>query len=268
MAIQMESPTLQLLDEEGFAVLEEFVSQDDINEFESDLSKLCAGQFAQKSFSPTSKDPLIDLFNLGGKYRKVLYGALQNLRITTKIQSKILRFIEEDEILDKLGFQAPMVWSALKCALPYETQYDNPVHQDVYSMISHRAIRFWIPLRAVDSFYGSMRAWPQSHKEGYVPHDDLSNPTYPAVPSRYYDQYTVAEPFDLPAGDAVLFDPLLFHESVKNVSNRVRFICIVDVQDSALLPDFNNSEDDIVKMIALNEQRKVNRAKDAVVKLS
>ena len=71
-----------------------------------------------------------------------------------------------------------------------------------------KAYRMWIPLRPSSEELGTMCAYPGSHRQGPVPHD-LSDPLTPKIdPERYRDCEKVV--FELPAGDGVLIDPLLF----------------------------------------------------------
>jgi hypothetical protein len=163
-------------------------------------------------------------------------------------------FLENQGVLEKLGFILPRAINGIFIGLPGESQHDNPMHQDIYNRLSYRGMRFWIPLRKVDSTYGSMRIWAGSHVNGFIPPKDYSNSYYPKI------QKEKCEPFEeilleMEPGPAVIFDPMLFHESVKNVSDKIKFVASIDIQDIGALPNFDDPEDIISKMQKVTKER-------------
>jgi len=59
----------------------------------------------------------------------------------------------------------------------------------------------------------------------------------------------------------LMFDPMLVHQSVKNVSDKIKFVASIDIQDIGALPDFDDPEDDIIKMEKVTKRRTSAREK-------
>lgn len=97
-----------------------------------------------------------------------------------------------------------------------------PWHQDqgLWSQWMPESITCWIALSEVTPANGCLQFVPGSHGEGIIPHVPAEN-THPRVPDSKFDEdeleFAVMEP-----GDAVLFDPLVVHQSGANETDRRR----------------------------------------------
>ena len=131
------------------------------------------------------------------------------------------------------------------------------MHQDYGTMRSHKAWRMWIPLRAVNEEYGTMKIVLGSHKLGVVPHD-LSDPNYPVV-NEYVYQGLPTHTLDLPAGSGVIFNPLTLHTSIPNRSNRMKYILLIQIQDHSAMVDPDDADDDMAILIRTTEAREIAR---------
>ena len=246
---------------EGYVVIEDFLEDFEIVEFESNLSDICKIQFSKLGLTQLTNDPLISLFNRGGDYRKKLYESIQQLVVFEKLKIKLFDLLDKNGTLTQLDFKAPILRSGVFISLPNEEFLDNPVHQDIYDFVSTKFLRFWIPLRKVNDFNGSMRVWPKSHLNGFVPPDNYSDLTYPTFKNKHYrdlpSTFFVTDP-----GPCIMFNPLIFHSTVSNKSNAVRFSLSVDILDLTGLGDFNDSNSEFSKMFEITKNRKFQRSSD------
>jgi len=250
---------LKKYDSDGYIIIKDFLNESELNEFELNISNFTDAQISKLGISKSSNDPLIDLFNRGGDYRKKLYDAIQELVIFEKIKIRLYDDLDKSGVLSKLDFKVPILRSGLFVSLPNEEFLDNPVHQDIYSFISTKFLRFWIPLRKVDNFHGSMRVWPKSHKNGFIPPDDYTNLTYPTFKKKNYEHLSNIL-IDSEPGPCVMFNPMLFHSTVSNFSNIVRFSLSIDIIDLAEFGDFNDVDGEFSKMTEISKNRKTKRS--------
>ena len=97
-----------------------------------------------------------------------------------------------------------------------------PWHQDqaLWSQWMPESVTCWVALSEVTPENGCLQFVPGSHERGIVPHVPAED-THPHVPDSEIDEddieYAVMDP-----GDAVLFDPLVFHQSGANDTDRRR----------------------------------------------
>lgn len=221
------------LERDGFTVLRGLIAPDDLARFEQQIAALTASQLAALDLSPRHDDPFIDLFSTGGAYTSRLYQLLERLAILQDISVRIGGTLREMGFFDWSHMSVPLVWPDIRADLPGKTDLLLPVHQDFGSMQCQNAYRLWIPLRHSNAETGTMCVYPGTHRQGPVEHD-LSDPLKPKVdPSRYNEAEKIV--FDLPAGDGVLIDPLLFHASVPNQSRRTKFTLMIQLQDLATM---------------------------------
>ena len=76
----------------GFFIINNFVKAKYIDDFESSLIKICDEQILSRNILQTNHEPLIDLFKIGGEYRKNLYKGLQQIEILHNITNLIHKF--------------------------------------------------------------------------------------------------------------------------------------------------------------------------------
>lgn len=235
MTVAIAERNYHELAEQGFTVLAGVIGEDDLHRFEDQIAALVAAQLAERGLQPRHSDPFIDLFAVGGAYTDRLYKLLERLLVLQRMNVRIADGFERAGFFDRLGLQVPIVWPDIRADIPSDATRLLPVHQDYRSMQCARAYRLWIPLRPSNEELGSMCVFPGTHRQGPVPHE-LSDPRAPHIaPARYRECERVV--FDLPAGDAVLLDPLLFHASVPNRSWRTKFTLMIQMQDLATMID-------------------------------
>jgi hypothetical protein len=231
--------TFAELQRDGYTVLRGLVAQNDLARFEQQIATLTHAQLTALNLTPRHGDPFIDLFSIGGAYTSRLYQLLERLAILQELSVGISSKLKGMGFFEWSCMEVPLVWPDIRADLPGKTDLLLPVHQDFGSMHCQNAYRLWIPLRPSNAETGTMCVYPGTHKQGPVEHD-LSDPLKPKVDADRYDE-SAKLVFDLPAGDGVLIDPLLFHASVPNQSGRTKFTLMIQVQD---LTTIINPEDE------------------------
>ena len=247
------------LDEDGYVILKGVLSKEDLQAFEDEIARLTAVQLEERGIKSSGDvEPLIKLFKIGGKYRHVLYTMLQYLSAINRIKRKVLDLVEPGSVLSPLGFRVPVATNALRIDLPNETEFSEPVHQD-YSCYAPPAFHAWVPLRRVDDHFGSMRVWPGTHKHGFVEHN-LENPRRPFLEQKNLEGLP-NKVVEAEGGDVVLFNVFLFHSSVPNRSNRIKFNGSFLLQDFASLQDPEDPKSSVWKMVQMTTTRQTKIAR-------
>jgi hypothetical protein len=244
---------LDKLENDGFVLLKGVLPRRAIDAFEDEIARLTAAQLAKRGVTPSGEvEPLIELFRLGGKFRHVLYTAMQYLSALTEVKARIIELSAPGGLLEPLGFKVPIATSALRVDLPNEVHFTEPVHQD-YSSYAPPAFHCWVSFRRADEHFGSVRVWPGTHKRGFVPHN-VDNPRRPFVEPRHYEGLPSAV-VETEPGDILFFNAFLFHASVPNRSNRIKFTGGFIMQDLARIEDPEDPTSPIWPMLEMTRKR-------------
>ena len=221
------------LDEHGFTVLHGLVTAAGLAEFEHVVGEFCDAEIGRRAIRRQHADPFADVMLADEEYRRYLFPLLRRFYIVERISAEIgLRFAESG-FLTRRGYRAPLIWPYFRADLPHESAYQLSFHQDVISTESSRAWRIWLPMRDVDRHYGSMELVAGSHKRGWFDHSHDESHQVAIDEASIPDDRRVC--IEVAAGDAVLFHPCIVHRSVPNLSNRVKFVILVQIQDGAEL---------------------------------
>ncbi len=98
-----------------------------------------------------------------------------------------------------------------------------PAHQDVsYNRHLGHFCVVWMPLTEIDAASGGIRVYPASHKRGELPNGHVGSFTrqwHPAIETMGMERVELQP---LSPGDIVVLDDHVVHESLPNVSKRVR----------------------------------------------
>ncbi len=226
---------------DGFATLKDMVPADGLAAFEAEIGSI-SDHFAEKYGIPKDRDAgLIEVFRRGGNLRKVLYGTIQGLPSVRTLTDSAVDRLKASGLLEEREIALPSILKNLRVDLPDEEQYLLPMHQDYAGMRSHNAVRLWLPLRDVDAEAGTMYIVRGSHEHGYLPHD-LSNPGNPYVRDSDFDP-EMRELVELSAGSGIFFDMFLLHQSVPNISKRIKFVLVLTIQDLLQIADPDDRDD-------------------------
>jgi len=223
------------LHSDGFITIGGLLDQSELERFEDTIATLVCAHTKSKGIQPVHVDPFEDIFCVGGAYTGRLYELMERLNILQQITARVSAYLEKAGFFDWAKIDVPLVWPDIRADLRSDQARSLPVHQDFGSMKCKKAWRLWIPLRPSNEQLGSMRAYPGTHKMGVVSHN-VSDPLRPRIDQELYAGVDDVV-FDLPAGDAVLIDPLLFHASVPNASETTKFTLMIQIQDLASMID-------------------------------
>ena len=163
------------------------------------------------------------------------------------------------DVYKTLGFISPAIKNGLIVSLPKERKYDNPLHQDIYNFHSERFIKIWAPLTEVNLENGSMKVFKGSHKKGFVEPSFSGLDYYPQISKNNIDGMNF-EIFKFKPGPIVIFNPLVMHMSVPNVSKKSRFVIGCDIQDVSGIPN-KSKNSKITLMKEISNKRKEKRKK-------
>ena len=221
------------LEEHGFIQLPALASKPDLEEFERVVAAFCSAQIAARGIKQRHADPFVDVMLADEEYRRHLFPLLPRFHVVERITADVGTRLVQSGFLGRENFHAPLIWPYFRADLPNEEDYLLPFHQDIYSTVSAKAWRIWLPMRRVDRHYGSMEVVVGSHKLGTVPHTEGVRPEAQIAETAIAKQQPVC--LELPAGDGVLFHPNLVHRSVMNRSDRVKFVILIQIQDAMAL---------------------------------
>ena len=221
------------LEEHGFTLLPALASKADLEEFERVIGEFCGAQIAARGIKQRHADPFIDVMLADEEYWRHLFPLLPRFQVVERITADVGTRLVRSGFLGRENFRAPLIWPYFRADLPNEEDYLLPFHQDIYSTVSAKAWRIWLPMRRVDQHHGSMEVVAGSHKLGAVPHSAGARPEAQVAETALPEQQRVC--LELPAGDGVLFHPNLVHRSVMNRSDRVKFVILIQIQDATSL---------------------------------
>tara|TARA_R110001599_G_scaffold353742_1_gene596024 strand:+ start:6426 stop:7214 length:789 start_codon:yes stop_codon:yes gene_type:complete len=251
------SPNIDELNANGYSIIDGLLTQSALDRFELTMQELTSELIKRRQIKALSDDPMIDLLNVGGEYREILFLQLKYLQVVQSISAEIGDKLHQAHFYDEMAMRVPLVWPTLRADPPNEETYLLPMHQDYGSIRSHRAFRMWIPLRDVSEEYGSMKVVVGSHKLG-IAHHDLSNPYHPVVDESVYEGLSI-HTLDLPAGSGVIFNPLTLHASIPNRSNRMKYILLIQIQDHSAMVDPDDADDEMAALIRTAQTREAAR---------
>lgn len=242
-----------LLERDGFVLMPGLAGSDQRERFEREVGAISAS-LARNAGSGAGGDAgLIEVFRRGGDFRSVVYSMLQGLRSLRRITAEAVQRLEEAGLLQQRGIAEPSVLTNLRVDLPRETDFALPMHQDYAGMRSPNAIRVWLPLRPVGPDTGSMTVIRESHLSGPLEHN-RDDPKKPVVLPSAYDE-SQAVPIEAAAGTGVVFDMLLLHESILNMSDSIKFVLVITIQDMLTLVDPDDPDDKVGAFFHIAEQR-------------
>lgn len=249
----MKFVDMNQMNDQGYCLLKGIIPQDLIEEFETEIETFTDRQLEIRKIDRIpGEEPLITLFKIGGRYRKMLFTMLQTLTALTRIKAHLFNEYRPGGALEPLGFELPVSTIGLRVDIPGESQFEEPWHQD-YSSSCLRSFHAWVPIRNVDSHFGSVRVVPTSHKDGFVPHD-LSNPRHPVLPPKVYEDRE-SMVVEAGPGDVLIFNSLMYHRSETNHSDRIKFIIGYMMQDLACMQDPDDETSPMWEMFEMTRRR-------------
>lgn len=249
----MDSPnTIEVLDRDGFAVLDRCVPEDLLRAFEQEVGEFSRASGRRIGIEEDGDAGLLGIFRRGGHYRSICYQMIQGLPALRRIGNHLTESPAIGALLQHYRFELPAFSQSMRVDIPDEPDFLLPAHQDYASTRSHKALRLWIPLRDASENSGTMAVYPGTHRSGVLDHS-AGDARYPAVPDA-----EIASPpklIEAAAGTGILFDMLLVHKSVANRAERIKYTLTFTIQDLAALADPDDKDDPVGRYFHLHRAR-------------
>jgi hypothetical protein len=232
-----------VLDRDGFTLVDDVVSKADIDEFESSIAAFSADYLSRRGETSDADDPFVEILVRDQEWRETLFPLLKNLRVLQRISSDVAASLDTSDAFEVWGFRVPLAWPSFRADPPAEGKYLLPMHQDYGSTRCHRAFRMWIPLRDANEDNGTIDVVPGSHRLGPLEYD-VSDPEFPHVPDADWEHLGTHR-IVAPAGTGVLIDPLLVHRSVMARRPRMKYVLLMNLQDLTTIMDPSDESDEL-----------------------
>ena len=216
----------KLLSEDGYVILRDFFTKDQIYNLIDSAKKIFEIQFKERNYSGEFKENMIRLFNEDENVfincGKIIQQGLIDL-YQISVDPKLIKELKD------LGIEFPNL-----CTRPVlffnhpklakeEVYYKTPVHQDWPSMQSSSdSLVVWVPLVDVNEKNGSILIYPGSHKYG-----DLSNSVeggFAKIDGFDSSGFSEIQP-ELEVGDIAIFSTFLVHKSGDILDDSIRWSC-------------------------------------------
>ncbi len=205
----------------GYIIIKNFLSKKQLNNIKNEIKAISINQikkFNYKIKEKNLKDTLLIAMKKNPELRKGIYNLLRYAFTIRQIQSdkKIL------DVIKKIGFKVPLFTDipSLRIDFSDEEKFLRGPHQDVGSVISKNCVTVWIPITKVNESTGSIALYETTHKKKLrkqilVKRNQLANNEV----SLSGIKKDLRKVLNLEAGDLVIFDSFIVHESVKSKLN-------------------------------------------------
>lgn len=246
----METSTYNLSEDQlsdfknlGYAYLKDYVSDGFLDSMRGMISQWSAAYAAEFGFGvlPTSSSPEQFDDALLGLRSKSVEGAGRVYDAIKKMPPFMQWAVDQrhvDLTRQLLGSENVGVASrgwGMRIDYPLDTKHVTQLHQDIVSQLcGPRGVVIWAPLRDVTADMGPVVMYPGSHVEGVFPVKALGNASQDFV-IRDEDELRSRFPAIAPevkAGDAVVIDFMILHESGRNISSRPRWSMLTRMFDA------------------------------------
>ncbi|XP_042542073.1 phytanoyl-CoA dioxygenase, peroxisomal isoform X1 [Dipodomys spectabilis] len=217
----------QFYEENGFLVIKNLVSDEDIQRFRDEFEKICRKEVKQDGLI-VMKDVSISKLQLG-----------LSEKVVTKIQDfqedpELFRYCTLPQILKYVEcFTGPniMAMHTMLINKPPDTGKKtsrHPLHQDLHYFPfrpSNHIVCAWTAMEHIDRNNGCLVVLPGTHKGSLKPHDYPKweggvNKMYHGIQD--YDENSARVHLVMEKGDTVFFHPLLIHGSGRNKTQGFR----------------------------------------------
>jgi len=146
------------------------------------------------------------------------------------------------DVMGRAVYRTPLVRG------PFQIRIDDksndrilPMHQEL-EQISLLTLNIWLPLVPISEGSGGLRVIPGSHTRGPVRHLPASGDiNYASLPPESWDGEDTID-LEMNAGDALLFHPFLFHASLPNRKDRVRWVAVARFNELGTMPYLRDAD--------------------------
>ena len=217
--------------EKGYIVIKKFLNKSQLNNIKKEIKDIAINQIKKFKYKVSNKD-LKNILHFAMKknsnLRKEIYNLLRYSFRIRQLQSDI-RILK---VLKEIGLKIPLYTDipSLRVDFSDEEKFLRGPHQDVGSVISKNCATIWLPLTDVDKTFGSIAIYETTHKKKlrkqiFINKNQLINNE---VSLNGVDK-KLRKVMKLNAGDLMIFDSFIIHESVKsqlknNLKLNIQFI--------------------------------------------
>jgi ectoine hydroxylase-related dioxygenase (phytanoyl-CoA dioxygenase family) len=210
----------------GFVVIKNVISKTLIKNFEKDIKTTYLHLNKKKKYK---KENFASFFKSYPR-RKELYKLMQNMSIVKEILGHVDKIFGKSNVYKKLKFKIPSYNTSLIMSVPKEEMFVLPPHQDHGDFYSKNIFKIWLPMTQVDEKFGSFKLYTGSHKKGLYDHEFITKSHTAEVKRKYLLKYKTKIIKSKP-GTLIIFNPMIVHQSIKNISKQMRFIITSQFQN-------------------------------------
>lgn len=235
----LTSSQIDLFNQNGFIILDNFFSSEELKNFENILEYLIRRDLKKvldidPDFSITDYDNSI--FNNGLiKLEEINHQYIADIYDTISQVPEFLRLITKKETTEyinqllKRNLKKPLYTFTCRCRIdpPNDDRRKTKWHQEVfYTIPKSNFLQTWAPLvNDADVNNGTLQVCVGSHKEGIAKQSwDMekggANPF--VIDENVVEKYKIMD-VEIKKGQFMIFNSRLFHRSGNNLSNKVRY---------------------------------------------
>ena len=247
----MEAFTYRLTEEQlsdfktlGYAYLENYVSKSFLDSLRATISEWSAAYAAEFGFGTLATSSSPDQFDdalltlrkkdVAGAGR--VYDAIKKMPLFMQWACDQRHVELARQFLDTENVGVASRGWGMRIDYPHDTKHKTQLHQDIVSQLcGPRGVVIWSPLRDVTSDMGPVVLYPGSHLHGIFPIEARGAASQDFVirdETALQSRFPAIAP-EVKAGDAVVIDFMLLHESGFNASSNPRWSMLTRMFDAA-----------------------------------
>ena len=247
----MDASTYTLTEEQladfktlGYAYLTNYVSKSFLDSLRVTISEWSAAYAAEFGFGdlPTSSSPehfddallALRAADIGGAGR--VYDAIKKMPLFMQWASDQRHVDLTRQLLDTGNVGVASRGWGMRIDYPHDTKHKTQLHQDIVSQLcGPRGVVIWSPLRDITSDMGPVVLYPRSHLQGVFPVEARGASSQDFVirnQGQLKSRFPAIAP-EVKAGDAVVIDFMLLHESGFNASSCPRWSMLTRMFDAS-----------------------------------
>lgn len=240
---------LKALEDSGYVVIKNFLSDEDLSPLLSELKNLVLAfgiTYEQLNSFKTIDEAFVEVIRKDKRLKPFLYDRLQQIPQLLKLPSTDKVFSLSKLILNTncIG-----VWPRIQIRLDLAEDSENLIewHTDYsYNRGTSSSYTFWLPLVPIDKAMGPIKMVPSSHKAEYNFITNTNGRKHSlTLEDEEIKKLDTIQIDQFQAGDLVLFHSKFLHSGMINtVKNRARLVCVFRMQNLNALEIFSGETND------------------------
>lgn len=228
----------------GYTYLNNYVSESLLDSLRATISEWTAAYAAEFGLGnlPTSSSPdhfddgLLELRAQDARGAGRVYDAIKKMPMFMQWATDQRHVDLTRQLLESGSVGVASRGWGMRIDYPHDTAHKTQLHQDIVSQLcGPRGIVIWSPLRDVTSDMGPVVLYPGSHMQGVFPVEARGAASQDFVirdEGALQSRFPAVAP-EVKAGDAVVIDFMLLHESGFNSSSHPRWSMLTRMFDAA-----------------------------------